>query len=782
MKKLVKLIVMIAVISVLAACTSTSTPATTDNKAVTEITAIVDAFKGRSDLIVKTEAEKNGTLNVLATGTIDAEGLVKITLPNDIATNLLVSFEADDGCEVSPSNVMAYFVLALSVYAGDQGAGLLSQMDANSSLNRVFVTEDADIVCTNTAANASFKKGWNLVSFDNATQIGKILPSSTAPWTFTGSLPNPTNPNPTNPNPTNPNPTNPSPSDTTAPTLISSKSTSNTTVELVFSEAVEGADNIAAYGIIDLVSSNLQTLTILAASVSADKTKVTLTTASQQNTSYGITSIALKDAAGNNVDLPSSGSGPLNFFGTAIATGNLSVTVSGLPTGVAANISVTGPNSFSKTLSGSETLIGLSSGTYNFSISPVSPDSATYSDNGSIKSVVFDATTSGSAALNYACSAVNPPDSGLDKALKTATSKETYNCADLENLIIVNAIAENISDLEGLQYAKNITVLNLTNNAITTIPSAIISKLTKLTLLQLQSNQLSSVSASDFSGLANLETLYLFNNNISSIGDNTFANLAALKNLQLQNNGLSGLSTNSFGGLNNLEELYLFSNSLATLPYGVFANLQKLNKLELQDNCISPKAIPTEGIIAEATTVTSLDTSSNPKAGCATNTLPEWKAYTGTSGLALAGSYVHPTVPAASNPVPLALCRGSYNGTVFVGEAYFVINDVNNQKCRLVTFDGQKVASSTEMLYGGSSNLLWRDITDGTFVAQAKQQAVYTGKFLAATCSAAHAGGRHLGFVLSSDNKCYIGYDDGDASTPDTLAATSYRVLVDTNK
>jgi len=526
----------------------------------------------------------------------------------------------------------------------------------------------------------------------------------------------------------------------------------------------------------------LAPLTVTAASVSTDKTTVTLTTESQKAISYGFTAIALKDAAGNDVDLTASGSNNINFFGTPLATGDLAISISGLPSGLAASIEVTGPDSFSQTLTASETLTGLKSGTYSFSIAEVTPDSATYSDAASPSSIVFDATVGASVALNYACSAVNPPDSGLDAALKTATSKDSYNCADLEGLTVLFAIGQGISNLEGLQYAKNLQVLNLTDNALATIPQAIISELSNLTQLQLQSNQLTTLSAGSFTNLTKLEELFLFNNDISSVSATTFTSLTALRNLQLQTNELSSLSATMFSGLTNLEELYLFSNNIATLPYGVFAGLTSLTRLDLQDNCLTPKAIPTEGIIAEATTVTTL-TTSEPKAGCAANTLPEWKAFTGTSGLAVAGSYVHPTVAPASNPVPLALCRGSYDGGVFIGEAYFVTGDPLNQQCRMVTFDGQVTASTTEMLYGTAANLVWRDVTDQTYVAE---QAAYAGKrsdgVPLSACSAAHAGGRHLGFVLPQDSKCYIGYNDGNAATADILSATSYRVLVDTNK
>ena len=311
MKTFAKLFLIIVLLAAMTACTETtpnpnpkpSKPIEGNNSAGIIATTIAD-FKGHTGLVVKAEEEKNDGTSVLATGTVDTDGNVKIELPNEVAISLLEAFETDIGCQFSPATTAkAYFSLGLAVYQGDVPVGILNQTTTTNSIMRVFLTEDATIVCTDANANASFKKGWNLVSIDSVTKKGKILTSSTIPWVFTGTLVD-----------LNPNP-KPNPSDTTAPLLLSSKSINNTTVELVFSEAIEGGNNIAAYSII-IADATLSPLAVTAASVSADKTTVTLTTASQQEASYGFTRINLNDAAGNSVDLTASGSGPLNFFGT----------------------------------------------------------------------------------------------------------------------------------------------------------------------------------------------------------------------------------------------------------------------------------------------------------------------------------------------------------------------------------------------------------------------------------------------------------------------------------
>jgi len=222
MKKILSFTVVYLIVVLLSACGSTTqqTPGNPDTSgdAARIISADVADFKGQANLTVK--AEDLETAAVLATGTIDVEGKVSITLPTTVGAALLEPFEANEGCSFSPaSSAQAYFVGALAIYAGNEAAGLITQQSGTSSIVRVFVTEDANIVCSNAAENAAFKSGWNLVSFDNATGIGQVVASSTAAWSFSGELPKATDPT---------DPTDPI--DTTPPTVESSTSTSNTTV------------------------------------------------------------------------------------------------------------------------------------------------------------------------------------------------------------------------------------------------------------------------------------------------------------------------------------------------------------------------------------------------------------------------------------------------------------------------------------------------------------------------------------------------------------------------
>lgn len=86
------------------------------------------------------------------------------------------------------------------------------------------------------------------------------------------------------------------PVDTTGPTLLSSTAKSNTSVDLVFSEAIVGGNVTGNFKI-------FENLTVTAASVSSDAKTVTLTTSPQtKDTSYAVLVSSVTDVAGNAFD------------------------------------------------------------------------------------------------------------------------------------------------------------------------------------------------------------------------------------------------------------------------------------------------------------------------------------------------------------------------------------------------------------------------------------------------------------------------------------------------
>lgn len=99
------------------------------------------------------------------------------------------------------------------------------------------------------------------------------------------------------------------PVDTTGPTLLSSTATSNTSVNLIFSEAIVGGTVTGNFKI-------FEDLTVTAASVSGDAKTVTLTTGPQtKDTSYAVLVSNVTDVAGNAFDLSNTNPLATSFIG-----------------------------------------------------------------------------------------------------------------------------------------------------------------------------------------------------------------------------------------------------------------------------------------------------------------------------------------------------------------------------------------------------------------------------------------------------------------------------------
>jgi len=83
-------------------------------------------------------------------------------------------------------------------------------------------------------------------------------------------------------------------------------------------------------------------------------------------------------------------------------TGSLQVNVSGLPSGVNASLSVTGPNGFSQTLSASKTLTGLALGSYAVTAASVTSSGITYLASVSGSPATVSAGVTAKASVAYA--------------------------------------------------------------------------------------------------------------------------------------------------------------------------------------------------------------------------------------------------------------------------------------------------------------------------------------------------------------------------------------------
>ena len=208
---------------------------------------------------------------------------------------------------------------------------------------------------------------------------------------------------------------------------------------------------------------------------------------------------------------------------------------------------------------------------------------------------------------------VHIPDVNLHTKIAETLNKPKnakLKAGDLLALTRLDAQNANIQDLTGIEYASNLSSLNLgaeyiegegtvNSNTVSNLSPLIgltaltylnlshtilvdlsaLSELTNLNSLLLANNNISDISA--LSGLTNLSSLYLANNNISDIS--ALSGLTNLTQLWLHNNNISDVSVLS--GLTNLSSLYLANNNISDIS--ALSGLTNLTQLWLHNNNIS---------------------------------------------------------------------------------------------------------------------------------------------------------------------------------------------------
>jgi hypothetical protein len=185
---------------------------------------------------------------------------------------------------------------------------------------------------------------------------------------------------------------------------------------------------------------------------------------------------------------------------------------------------------------------------------------------------------------------------------------------------LLQLIKRDLSTVNGInKYSRrrDVRVLNLNQNNISSLPENAFEGFEKLEKLHLFENHLHSVHQNAFHGLRNLTFLGLGGANVGS-GENqlqltaeTLAPLVSLERLDLSENDLTAIPdwVNNLGNLkeldleNNrlrltagtfvsfplLEQVDLDDNQLETLPVGVFSSLHNLKKVFLDYNHFSPE-------------------------------------------------------------------------------------------------------------------------------------------------------------------------------------------------
>ncbi len=179
---------------------------------------------------------------------------------------------------------------------------------------------------------------------------------------------------------------------------------------------------------------------------------------------------------------------------------------------------------------------------------------------------------------------VTIPDAKLRAAIAAALGKAsgaTITKGEMSTLTTLGAQDADISDLTGLEFATNLTMLLLDNNRITDL--APLSGLTKLNILGLNNNQIADLAP--LAGLTKLTNLHLNGNTITDVSP--LRNLTNLNRLGLVYNWITDLA--ALSGLTKLTNLYLGGNRITDLA--PLAGLTNLTNLFIRENPLSDASI-----------------------------------------------------------------------------------------------------------------------------------------------------------------------------------------------
>jgi len=201
---------------------------------------------------------------------------------------------------------------------------------------------------------------------------------------------------------------------------------------------------------------------------------------------------------------------------------------------------------------------------------------------------------------------VSISDPGLNAAIREALQKPNgpLTESDLLSLTNLSAGGRNISSVEGLEFARNLRILDLDNNSITNFTIA--SVLTNLSILDLYNNHLGSFVLSNASpnltiidiafnslaqcslpdGLTNLNTLFLEGNALENLSLPT--GLTQLTQLDLAANQLITFSLRA--DMTNLVSVDISGNQLTNLT--LQPNLRRLASLTLDFNPLQTLSLP----------------------------------------------------------------------------------------------------------------------------------------------------------------------------------------------
>ena len=170
----------------------------------------------------------------------------------------------------------------------------------------------------------------------------------------------------------------------------------------------------------------------------------------------------------------------------------------------------------------------------------------------------------------------------------TVTGGETGICGRTAQVrdAILYIVGGNCADVTAADLAS-LEELDLSGESITALAAGDFAGMTELYLLDLGDNALSTLPDGLFADLTVLEELSLGDNDLTTLPTGVFDGLITLYSLDLAGNELSTLAADVFDDLTALETLDINHNDLTTLPAGVFDNPTALTTLDMNDNDLS---------------------------------------------------------------------------------------------------------------------------------------------------------------------------------------------------
>jgi len=187
-------------------------------------------------------------------------------------------------------------------------------------------------------------------------------------------------------------------------------------------------------------------------------------------------------------------------------------------------------------------------------------------------------------------------------SMKSGTAPEYISMEDFEKIFYLNVSQKNISNLQGIQYCRNLAILDISSNPINDLSP--LSSLKKLSDLYINSCRLKDISA--LASNTSLQTLSADINEIAGIS--ALSSLHNLRTLSLMVNKINNISP--LENLNNLQNVNLRVNSIEDIS--PLMNKKRLKFLDVDGNRIKgeldlsqlTELVSLEAVINQITKVT----------------------------------------------------------------------------------------------------------------------------------------------------------------------------------